>query len=86
MAKRWNGGKHRIQQHPLDNGSITRFSDLELRDACAKPKCKCDSLGYFYNFRFDSNRPPQDTTAVIGFFKTGAPITVPIQAPQLPHD
>ncbi len=46
MGKRWNGGKHRIQQRPLDNGSITRFSDLELRDACAKPKRKCDSLGY----------------------------------------
>jgi hypothetical protein len=38
--------------------------------------------GTLYNFRFDSNRPPQDTSAVIGFFKTGAPITVPIQGPQ----
>jgi hypothetical protein len=34
-----------------------------------------------YNFRFDSNRPPQAANATIGFFKTGAPITVAIQGP-----
>ena len=37
--------------------------------------------GTLYNFRFDSNRPPQAASATIGFFKTGAPITVAIQAP-----
>ena len=37
--------------------------------------------GTLYNFRFDSNRPPQAANATIGFFKTGAPITVAIQAP-----
>jgi outer membrane biosynthesis protein TonB len=37
--------------------------------------------GTLYNFRFDSNRPPQTTNATIGFFKTGTPITVGIQAP-----
>lgn len=37
--------------------------------------------GTMYNFRFDSNRPPQTSTATIGFFKTGAPITVQILAP-----
>jgi hypothetical protein len=37
--------------------------------------------GTLYNFRFDSNRPPQTVNATIGFFKTGAPITVQIQAP-----
>ena len=34
-----------------------------------------------YNFRFDSNRPPQTVNATIGFFKTGAPINVQIQGP-----
>jgi hypothetical protein len=34
-----------------------------------------------YNFRFDSNRPPQTANATIGFFKTGTPITVEIQGP-----
>jgi hypothetical protein len=37
--------------------------------------------GTLYNFRFDSNRPPQAANATIGFFKTGVPITVAIQAP-----
>jgi len=37
--------------------------------------------GTLYNFRFDSNRPPQATNATIGFYKTGAPITVGIQGP-----
>ena len=32
--------------------------------------------GTLYNFRFDSNRPPQAANATIGFFKTGSPITV----------
>ena len=38
-------------------------------------------FGTLYNFRFDSNSPPQATNATIGFFKTGAPITIAIQGP-----
>jgi hypothetical protein len=34
-----------------------------------------------YNFRFDSNKPPQAANAMVGFFKTGSPITIAIQAP-----
>jgi len=37
--------------------------------------------GTMYNFRFDSDRPPQTANATVGFFKTGAPITVAIQVP-----
>ena len=37
--------------------------------------------GTMYNFRFDSNRPPQAMNATVGFFKTGAPITVAVQGP-----
>ena len=37
--------------------------------------------GTLYNYRFDSNRPPQTTNATVGFLKTGAPITVQIQGP-----
>ena len=40
--------------------------------------------GTLYNFRFDSNRPPQTVNATIGLFKTGAPITVQIQGPSVP--
>ncbi|MFZ0917654.1 MAG: hypothetical protein WAN04_12220, partial [Candidatus Udaeobacter sp.] len=34
-----------------------------------------------YNFRFDADQPPQNFDATVGFFKTGSPMTVPIQAP-----
>ncbi len=37
--------------------------------------------GTLYNFRFDSNKPPLATQAAIGFFKTGAPVTVGILGP-----
>jgi hypothetical protein len=37
--------------------------------------------GTTYNFRFDANQPPQNMYAIIGFYKTGAPIAVPIQGP-----
>jgi hypothetical protein len=37
--------------------------------------------GTMYNFRFDSNRPPAAAMATIGYFKTGSPSTVAIQAP-----
>jgi hypothetical protein len=34
-----------------------------------------------YNFRFDADQPPETTNATVGFFKTGSPIIVEIQAP-----
>jgi hypothetical protein len=37
--------------------------------------------GTLYNFRFDSSAPPATSTANIGFFRTGSPISVEIQAP-----
>jgi hypothetical protein len=38
-------------------------------------------FGTLYNFRFDSSAPPAASTANIGFFKTGSPISVDIPAP-----
>lgn len=37
--------------------------------------------GTLYNYRFDSSSPPRAAEATIGFYKTGTPITVAIQAP-----
>jgi hypothetical protein len=45
------------------------------------PNANALRWGTLYNFRFDSNRPPQNKFAIVGFFKTGAPIAVPIQGP-----
>jgi len=38
-------------------------------------------FGTLYNFRFDADQPPQAANATVGFFKTGSPTTVAIQAP-----
>lgn len=45
------------------------------------PNANAIRFGTLYNFRFDSNRPPQPANATIGFFKTGSPIAVAIQSP-----
>ncbi len=45
------------------------------------PNANAIRWGTLYNYRFDSNRPPQTTSATVGFLKTGAPIQVTVQAP-----
>src|SRR5215831_14370249 len=37
--------------------------------------------GTLYNFRFDADQPPEGINATVGYFKTGSPTTVAIQAP-----
>jgi hypothetical protein len=37
--------------------------------------------GTLYNFRFDADQPPQNANATVGYFKTGPPMMVAIQAP-----
>lgn len=63
---------------PVQNGSAITWS--------SEPKSLNDNAnairwGTLYNFRFDSNRPPQMVNATVGFFKTGSPINVQIQGP-----
>jgi hypothetical protein len=38
-------------------------------------------FGTLYNFRFDADQPPENANATVGFFKTGSPMMVAIQAP-----
>ena len=45
------------------------------------PNANAIRWGTLYNFRFESNRPPQAVNATIGFFKTGLPITVAVSGP-----
>ena len=58
-------------------GSITWSSETFAQNQNAN----AIRWGTLYNFRFDSNSPPQTISATVGFFKTGAPITVQIQGP-----
>ena len=45
------------------------------------PNANAIRFGTLYNFRFDADQPPQSANATVGFFKTGSPMTVGIQAP-----
>lgn len=45
------------------------------------PNANAIRWGTMYNFRFESNRPPMMSNATVGFFKTGAPVTVAVQVP-----
>ena len=38
-------------------------------------------FGTLYNFRFDADQPPNPTNAMAGYFKTGSPSFVGVQAP-----
>ncbi|MEQ1764682.1 MAG: hypothetical protein ABL984_16250 [Pyrinomonadaceae bacterium] len=45
------------------------------------PNANAIRWGTMYNFRFESNRPPQAVNATVGFFKNGLPITVAVRGP-----
>ncbi|MGH9967074.1 MAG: PQQ-dependent sugar dehydrogenase [Pyrinomonadaceae bacterium] len=45
------------------------------------PNANAIRWGTLYNFRFDSDQPPQTTNGTIGFFETGTPMSVQIQGP-----
>ncbi len=59
-------------------GSLTWSSETFAQN----PNANALRWGLLFNFRFDSDRPPVTTNATIGFYKTGSPIQVAIQAPQ----
>jgi len=45
------------------------------------PNANAIRWGTMYNFRFDSDAPPQAVNATLGFFKTGSPMMVQIVGP-----
>jgi hypothetical protein len=60
-----------------DGGSITWNTETFAQNQNAN----AIRWGTLYNFRFDANQPPQSSSATVGFFKTGSPITAAIQGP-----
>jgi Carboxypeptidase regulatory-like domain len=61
-------------------GSMTWSSET----FAVNPNANAIRWGTMYNFRFDSNRPPQAMNATVGFYKTGSPITAQVQGPSSP--
>ncbi len=45
------------------------------------PNANAIRWGTMYNFRFDSDSPPEMKDATVGFYKTGSPIVVQVMAP-----
>jgi hypothetical protein len=66
---------------PWDSNQTTNAITWQCETLVQNCNANAVRWGTLYNFRFDSNKPPTNTNAMIGFFKTGSPITVPIQAP-----
>ena len=60
-----------------DASSITWNSETFAQNQAAN----AIRFGTLYNFRFDANQPPQAASATVGFYKTGSPMMVAIQAP-----
>jgi hypothetical protein len=59
------------------SGSITWNSETLAQNQNAN----AIRWGTLYDFRFDADQPPQSANATVGYFKTGLPGTVAIQAP-----
>ena len=64
-----------------NSGGVTTWSSETFAQ---NPNANAVRWGTLYNIRFDSNRPPANVNATVGFFKTGAPMTVQIQGPSTP--
>jgi len=59
------------------SGSLTWATETLAQN----PNANAIRWGTMYNFRFDSNQPPQAGNATLGFFKTGSPINVGVMVP-----
>ena len=81
LGKRRHIQQPGLQQPPWTvtqaGGSITWNSETFAQNQNAN----AIRWGTLYNFRFDADQPPQNANATVGYFKTGSPITVAIQAP-----
>lgn len=73
-----NAGFSSAPWNQTQSGGVLNWSSETLAQ---NPNANAIRWGTMYNFRFDSNRPPQTASATVGFFKTGAPITVQVQVP-----
>jgi hypothetical protein len=76
-----NTGYSSTPWNPVQTASALTWTSDTL---ALNPNANAIRWGTLYNFRFDSNRPPTNANATVGFFKTGAPITVPVQVPSVP--
>jgi len=70
---------------PWDVNQVTSSITWSTETFVTNQNANAIRWGTLYNFRFDANQPPQTANATVGFFKTGSPMTVEIQAPGTPR-
>jgi len=81
-----NDGTFNNQGYSSMPWTVTQASDSitwNTETIAQNPNANAIRFGTLYNFRFDSNQAPHTTTATVGFFKTGSPMPVVIEAPVL---
>jgi hypothetical protein len=66
---------------PWGHGQTSNVLEWSTETFAQNPNANAIRWGTMYNFRFESNRPPETKMATIGFFKNGDPIQVQVQAP-----
>jgi hypothetical protein len=79
-----NDGTCNSQGYSSTPWAVTQASDsITWNSETFAQNCNANAIrwGTLYNFRFDADQPPQSSSATVGFFKTGSPITAAIQGP-----
>jgi hypothetical protein len=79
-----NDGTFNNQGYSSTPWTVTQVTDSltwNCETFAQNPDANAIRFGTLYNFRFDADQPPQSGNATVGFFKTGSPMTVAIQAP-----
>jgi hypothetical protein len=79
-----NDGTFNNQGYSSTPWAVTQAADSitwETESIAQNQNANAIRWGTLYNFRFDADQPPQATNATVGFFKTGSPMMVAIQAP-----
>jgi hypothetical protein len=77
-------GNQGFSNEPWNWSSSSGSLEWSTDTFAQNPNANAIRWGTMYNFRFESDRPPQNAEATIGFYKTGEPITVQVLAPSGP--
>src|SRR6266853_3518047 len=79
-----NDGTFNNQGYSSTPWTMTQASDsitLNTETFAQNQNANAIRYGTLYNFRFDADQAPNPTNSTVGFFKTGSPMMVAIQAP-----
>jgi hypothetical protein len=79
-----NDGTFNNQGYSSTPWTVTQTTDSitwNSETIAQNPNANAIRFGTLYNFRFDADQPPHIANATVGYFKTGSPMTVTIEAP-----